>query len=120
MQALYFIYTIVLPLPLLLHSLKLKPHTEAHVWSPGGRPRFMTVSEVREVMRRMWAANAPLLALMYAHDAHPGRSAEAAQALQAPGGPAASAFRDAYHMFFLQVRAAAAAAALRCPCISLY
>ena len=64
----------------------------------------MTVSEVREVMRRAWAANAPLLALMYAHDAHPGRSAEPAiQELQSGRGPSAEAFRHAYNMFFLQV-----------------
>ena len=66
----------------------------------------MTVSEVREVMRRGWAANAPLLALIYAHDAHPGRSAgPAMKELQSGRGPSADAFRQAYNMFFLQVGA---------------
>lgn len=33
-----------------------------------GKPRYLTPSEVQEVMRRMWAKNAPILALLFAAD----------------------------------------------------
>ena len=63
------------------------------------RPRFMTVSEVREVMRRMWAQNSAVLRLLFAQGA----------ALRVLGSPdvqrhvGAHAFEEAYRMFFLQV-----------------
>lgn len=60
----------------------------------------MTVSEVREVMRRMWAANADVLARIYragAPDLAPLPSTRAGKA------PPEADFRDAYRMFFLSV-----------------
>ena len=66
------------------------------------RPRFMTVAEVREVMRRMWAANAPVLARIYSPDAPDLAPARArGQAVLAP--PRAAGFAEAYRMFFLSV-----------------
>lgn len=32
------------------------------------RPRYLTPSEVEEVLRRMWTKNAPILALLFAAD----------------------------------------------------
>ena len=58
----------------------------------------MTVSEVREVMRRSWAKNSDILSLMYAQDPRlrlfgfGGRAA-----------PSSPTFAAAYKMFFLQV-----------------
>ncbi|CAL8467924.1 g7462 [Coccomyxa elongata] len=70
--------------------------------SAAQRPRFMTVSEVREVMRRMWAKNSDILSLMYAQDSRlrlfgfgAGSGGRAA--------PSAPTFAAAYRMFFLQV-----------------
>lgn len=60
----------------------------------------MTVSEVREVMRRMWAANADVLACIYragAPDLAPLPGTRAGKA------PIEAEFRDAYRMFFLSV-----------------
>lgn len=62
----------------------------------------MTVAEVREVMRRMWAANAPMLARIYSPDAPDLAPARArGQAVRAP--PRAAGFIEAYRMFFLSV-----------------
>jgi len=33
--------------------------------SPSANPKYLTPSEVREVMRRMWALNEPILAYIY-------------------------------------------------------
>ncbi|KAK9909518.1 hypothetical protein WJX75_003467 [Coccomyxa subellipsoidea] len=60
------------------------------------RPRFMTVSEVRAVMRRMWAQNSDALSLMYAQDSR-------LRIFGFGGGAEVGAFADAYNMFFLQV-----------------
>ena len=62
------------------------------------RPRYMTVSEVREVMRRMWSQNSAVLRLLFAQDAQlsmlgPVRAQP----------PKARGFEQAFNMFFLQV-----------------
>ena len=56
----------------------------------------MTVSEVREVMRRMWARNAPLLSLIYAHTLRRGGCDGDAKTC----GGSAAGFEQAYNMFF--------------------
>jgi hypothetical protein len=56
----------------------------------------MTVSEVRAVMRRMWAQNSDALSLMYAQDSR-------LRIFGFGGGAEVGAFADAYNMFFLQV-----------------
>ena len=62
----------------------------------------MTVAEVREVMRRMWAANAPVLAHIYSPDAPDLAPARLrGQAVRAP--PRGAGFVKAYRMFFLGV-----------------
>lgn len=58
----------------------------------------MTVSEVREVMRRMWAQNSALLRLLFAQD--PKLSVMGSVNVQQPK---ARDFEQAFNMFFLQV-----------------
>ena len=58
----------------------------------------MTVSEVREVMRRMWARNSALLRLLFAQDA----KLSMLGPMHAPQ-PKARDFEQAFNMFFLQV-----------------
>ena len=64
----------------------------------GCRPLYMTVSEVREVMRRMWAQNSALLRLLFAQD--PKLSVMGSVNVQQPK---ARGFEQAFNMFFLQV-----------------
>ena len=63
------------------------------------RPRFMTVSEVREVMRRMWARNSAVLCLLFAQ----GAALSVLGSADVQRHAEAHAFEQAYHMFFLQV-----------------
>lgn len=58
----------------------------------------MTASEVREVMRRMWAQNSALLRLLFAQDAH----LRVLGPLHAQP-PKTRGFDQAFHMFFLQL-----------------
>ncbi len=68
---------------------------EALCWR---RPRYMTVSEVREVMRRMWAQNSDVLRLLFAQDA----KLSVLGPVHAPQ-PKGRGFEEAFNMFFLQV-----------------
>ncbi|KAK9845826.1 hypothetical protein WJX81_003612 [Elliptochloris bilobata] len=67
-----------------------------------GRPRFMTVSEVREVMRRMWAANTAILARIYRPNA-PDLAPPQLRGRAVRGTPHGEGFAEAYRMFFLSV-----------------
>ena len=59
----------------------------------------MTVSEVREVMRRMWSQNAAVLRLLFAQ----GAALSVLGSVDVQKHVEAHAFEQAYRMFFLQV-----------------
>ena len=59
----------------------------------------MTVSEVREVMRRMWSQNSAVLRLLFAQ----GAALSVLGSVDVQKHVEAHAFEQAYRMFFLQV-----------------
>ncbi len=63
------------------------------------RPRYMTASEVREIMRRLWSNSSSLLRHLYALDQrlHSPLLSPRSKSSQSGG-----TFKEAYHMFFVQ------------------
>ncbi|KAI3425875.1 hypothetical protein D9Q98_007848 [Chlorella vulgaris] len=69
----------------------------------GANPKYLTPSEVMEVMRRTWELNEPILAFIYPADvARRQRRRGAAAAAAASAGNAAKRRCQGYHEFFVQ------------------
>lgn len=72
---------------------------------PESAPKFLTATEVREIMRRMWELNDPILAYIYPTDVarRERRRPQATAASAAAAGTAAARRASGYKDFFVQV-----------------